>query len=229
MATRVDTVDRLASGLQRAIDETGWSARGLSLAAGLGADAIRDVLRGQSTSLSGDRLIRIASTLGISPAALTGEARWPRKRLTPAPAPEPAPRRPPPGSSLSIPEVDLRYGAPGTGREILDPSRPRHMWRVPGDLLEGRRLEVEALVIVRAPHDVDGSGIREGDRLLVDVSDGARRLLGGVLVEWAHGVHGLVPVRGRRAGKVRVREHADDDDDQMVDVVGRVVGTWMWM
>ncbi len=228
MGTHVDTVDSLAAGLQRALEETGWSARGLSLAAGLCADAVRDVLRGQSASPTGDRLARIAAALGIDPAALIGEKRWPRKKLTPAPAPAPSPRRPPPGTSISIPEVDLRYAAPGGGREILDQSRPRFVWRVPADLLEGRRLDVEALVIVRAPHDVEGSDIRGGDRLLVDVSVGARRLLGGVLVEWAHGVHGLVPVRGRRAGRVRLQENVDDDG-QAIDVVGRVVGRWSWM
>ncbi len=229
MGTRVDKVDSLAAGLQRAIDETGWSARGLSLAASLGPDAVRDVLRGQSSSLTGDRLNRIATVLGIAPAALLGQARWPHKKLTPAPTPVPAPRRPPPGTTLSIPEVDIRYGAPGTGREILDPSRPRRRWRVPGDLVEGRRLEVEALVIVRAPHAVAGSEIREGDRLVVDTSVGARRLLSGVLVEWSHGAHGLVPVRGRRAGRVRLQEDADAEDDQVVDVVGRVIGQWSWL
>ena len=229
MATRVDTVDTLAAGLLRALEETGWSARGLSLAAGLRADAVRDVFRGQSGSLTGDRLARVASTLGISPAALIGEKRWPRKKLTPAPAPEPAPRRLPPGTTLSIPEVDLRLGAPGSGREILDQSRPRHHWRVPADLVEGRRLEVEALVIVRAPHAVEDAGIRGGDRLLVDVSVGARKLLGGVLIEWSHGAHGLVPVRGKRAGRVLMQEHSDDEDGQVIDVVGRVVGRWSWI
>ena len=229
MATHVDKVDSLASGLLRAMEAMGWSARGLSLAAGLGADAVRDVIRGQSATLTGDRLARIASVLGIPPAALTGEKRWPRKRLNPAPAPAPSPRRPPLGSSISIPEVDVRLHAPGSGREILDPSRPRQVWRVPADLLEGRRLDLEALVIVRAPHDVEGAGIRGGDRLLVDVSVGARRLLAGVLIEWSHGVHGLVPVRGRRAGRVRLQEHAEGDDDQAVDVVGRVIGHWSWM
>ena len=229
MATHVDRVDTLASGLQRALEETGWSARGLSLAAGLGADAVRDVLRQQASTLTGDRLTRIAAVLGIDPAALTGETRWPKRRLAPAPAPAPSPRRPPLGATLSIPEVDVRLHAPGGGREILDPSRPRHHWRVPADLLEGRRLEVEALVIVRAPHDVEGAGIRGGDRLMVDVSVGARRLLAGVLVEWSHEAHGLVPVRGKRAGSVRLQEHSDGEDDQVVDVVGRVVGKWAWM
>ncbi len=228
MGTRVDTVDTLAAGLLRALEQTGWSARGLSLAAGLSPDAVRDVVRGQSGTLTGDRLTRLATVLGISPAALLGQARWPRKKLAPAPVQEPAPRRPPPGSSISIPEVDLRLKAPGTGREILDQSRPRQHWRVPADLVEGRRLDPESLVIVRAPHDVEDAGIRGGDRLLVDVSAGARRLLAGVLVEWSHGVHGLVPVRGRRTGKVRLQENADDDG-QAIDVVGRVIGHWKWL
>ncbi len=201
MGTRVDTVDNLAAGLLRAIDETGWSARGLSLTARLGPDAVRDVLRGQSATLTGDRLKKLASVLGISPAALIGEARWPRKRLVPAPVQEPAPRRPPPGTSVSIPEVDIRLGAPGSGREILDQSRPRHHWRVPADMLEGRRLDPESLVIVRAPHDVEDAGIKGGDRLLVDTSVGARKLLGGVVVEWSHGVHGWCRFEGGGRGK----------------------------
>ncbi|MGI4795097.1 MAG: helix-turn-helix domain-containing protein, partial [Janthinobacterium lividum] len=63
------------------MEETGWSPRGLSAAAGLGPDAVRNVVRGLSATLRGDRLERIAAILGVPAAALVGEKPWPRKRL----------------------------------------------------------------------------------------------------------------------------------------------------
>ncbi|MGI4794445.1 MAG: hypothetical protein ACRYG8_10295 [Janthinobacterium lividum] len=205
-----DAVDSLATGLLRALAETGWSARGLSAAAGLGPDAVRNATRGASRTLRGDRLERIAAVLGIPVAALTGEQPWPRRKLPPAPMAEPQPRRRL-GDSARIPEVDLRPGASGTGSGIRDLPEVG-TWTVPTEMLAERGLRGEDLVIVRAPSAVPGRRIVAGDRLLVDVGDAARRPGSGLAV--IHGARGyrLVEAPGARAV-----------------VVGRVVGRWEWM
>lgn len=204
------TVDRLATGLLRALEETGWSARGLAAAAGLPVDAVRNVTRGLSTTLRGDRLERIAAVLGCSSAALTGQKPWPRRRLHRAPVAEPGPRRRRVGS-VEIPEVDLRPRASGTGSGIRDLPEVG-TWTVPAEMLAERGLQAEDLVVVRAPTAVAGHGIRKGDRLLVKVWDAGRRPADGIAV--VHGTRGyrLVVAPGKR-----------------VVVVGKVVGRWEWM
>jgi hypothetical protein len=68
------------------MDQTGWSSRGLALAAGCTPDAIRNVTRKLTTTPRGDALDRIAEVLGISVAALEGKASWPKGGLEHRPA-----------------------------------------------------------------------------------------------------------------------------------------------
>lgn len=219
----------LAAGLARALSETGWSARGLSVAAGLNIDAVRNVVRGASTTLRDDRLERIAAVLGIQPGALTGERPWPRRRLRRAPVTEPAPRRRA-VESVRISEVDLRPGAPGSGRDIRH--RPvATTWTVPADMIEERGLSAEDLVIVRSPTSLGGRRIAEGDRLLVDVGEAARQSTAGVLVisdGEGYELGWVRRVRGRRlyldGDRVRIEIPVGDSG-----VCGRVVGRWSWM
>ena len=64
---KVDRVKDLAAGLRRGLSESGWSERGLALAAGLKADRLRNVGRGLSSTLPAAVLDRVADTLAVPP------------------------------------------------------------------------------------------------------------------------------------------------------------------
>lgn len=218
-----DRVADLAAGLTRAIAEAGWSARGLAAAAGLGPDAVRNATRGLSGTLRGDRLERLAVALGISPAALTGERPWPRRRLRLAPAAEPA-QRVRRGGTMTVREVDLRTEAPGSGPDVLD--RPTAAtWIVPRDAIPSS-VKSGDLVMVRSPSEVPGRGIKVGDRLLVDVGDRTGRPWLSVIRD-GHG-YALAAVRG---ASVQIWKSSKNEQVGLaeVGVVGHVVGRWAWL
>ena len=103
----VDTVDRvpnLAAGLKRALTETGWSERGLALAASLKADRLRNVNRGRSAALEGDAVDRVTEVLGTSAGVLTGAEPWPAGGLIPKPKSEKKTREPVSGSLAELAE-----------------------------------------------------------------------------------------------------------------------------
>ncbi len=92
---KVDRVKNLAAGLRRALTESGWSERGLAMAAGLKPDRLRNVNRGLSSTLPADVLARVADTLAVPATALTGTEAWPSggarlKRSEPPPELRPA-------------------------------------------------------------------------------------------------------------------------------------------
>ena len=105
---RVDRVDRvkdLAAGIRRGLSESGWSERGLALAAGLKADRLRNVGRGLSSTLPAEVLARVADVLAIPVAALIGMEPWPDggarlKRSEPPEEPQAA--APVPGSMVEL-------------------------------------------------------------------------------------------------------------------------------
>ena len=74
---KIDKVRNLAAGLRRALQESGWSERGLSMAAGCKPDRLRNVGRGLSSTLPADVMARVADVLAVPAASLTGGEPWP--------------------------------------------------------------------------------------------------------------------------------------------------------
>ena len=106
----VDKVANLAAGLTRALQETGWSMRGLAQASGLTADRLRNVVRGRSTVLQGDAVALVAEVLGTTPGVLTGTEAWPDGGLQPRVKPEKRVREPV-GGDLAELAADARQVA----------------------------------------------------------------------------------------------------------------------
>ena len=74
---KVDRVKDLAAGLRRALQESGWSERGLSMAAGCKPDRLRNVGRGLSSTLPAEVMSQVADVLAVPAASLIGEQPWP--------------------------------------------------------------------------------------------------------------------------------------------------------
>lgn len=203
--TQVDIVENLKAGLARALSETGWSERALSVVAGLALDAARNVLRGRSASLRGDRLRRIAAVLGLSEDALTGRAPWPQGALPRAPI-APAPPRARRQRSVTVQEVGFTNGQ---AFEQLSGA-----WTVPSSVFEDRNIDAAGVMLLRAPSALPGRRIKRGDLLLVDVGADARssRRRGGVYV-----------VRGPGGAMLKVGVGPNEI------VVGGVVGCLRWL
>ena len=84
---------KLVANLKRALSERGLSARRASIAAGLGSDGVRNVLRGLTKSPPSSTLEAISRVTKVPVDALTGDAAWPDAPPPPSPRPEPS-RRP---------------------------------------------------------------------------------------------------------------------------------------
>jgi transcriptional regulator with XRE-family HTH domain len=65
--------ERIIGRIQGRLDALGLSARAASLQAGLGADGIRNILRGKSESPRGTTLVKLAEVLQCSVSYLAGE------------------------------------------------------------------------------------------------------------------------------------------------------------
>jgi phage repressor protein C with HTH and peptisase S24 domain len=65
--------DRLVHEIERRMKALGMNALNTAKRAGLGNDAVRDILRGRSLKPSHDTVAKIAKALGCSPSDLTGE------------------------------------------------------------------------------------------------------------------------------------------------------------
>lgn len=114
----------LVQNLKRLMLRQGWRAAPLSLAAGLHASYVRDILRGRARHPSAERLERLARVLGVPLQALTGSSQ----------------------------DAPIRYGqaaeAPGTAETL----RPAKMMGV-SDAMFGSRIDADGNLHLSVPRE----------------------------------------------------------------------------
>ena len=213
----------VADVLRRILDERGLSARGLSLAAGLAGDTVRNALSGRSRTTRPEALEALAEYLGVSVAALQGR--------------EPLPPSPPPGAprvsagSARVPEVECvpRDVTPHPAADLE--RREVGAWVLPIDMLAESGGTLGGLVLIRAPNPL--GDIRRGDRLLVDAADTSPSPPGVLLLwdGWAVAVSNCSVSRSGGEGVLRMQGDGGGVGARLedIEVLGRVVGRWAWM
>ena len=165
--------------------ERGQSARAVSIAAGLGPEAISNVLRDRSRYPRGDTLRDLATALGCSidwlitgegaPGSVVSHAKintaQPRNENT-----EPAP-------PTQIPEIDVRGGMGGGGEAaiayvpdgtggLMETDAVRGCWALPGDYLRAElRVDTRATRIIEVQGDSMEPTLRPGDRVMMNTAD----------------------------------------------------------
>ena len=192
------------------------SAKALSRMAGLTQDSVRALVRGRVASPRARSLAQLAAALGMSVDDLvqgTGVVPETVERAAVASGH----RR-----ELDVPEVDLRArGGVELGGDPRQLVRHR-TWSLPIDMLDEQGIAPEALVVVR----VSGGGADASptDRLLVDLRE---RRGAGLHLVYLDGVYGLARVGLRVRGEVAWKDEAGAAREE--EIVGRVVGRWMWI
>ena len=167
--------------------QRGQSARAVSIAAGLGPEAISNVLRDRSRYPRGDTLRDLATALECSiDWLITGQgapgpkAQMPRElslRVDAEPdTPAQAPR-------TEIPEIDVRAGMGGGGEaaiayvpdgtgELMETDAVRGCWSLPGDYLRAElRVDPRTTCIIEVQGDSMEPTLRPGDRVMIDTAD----------------------------------------------------------
>ena len=213
----------VAEVLRRILEERGLSARGLSLAAGLAGDTVRNALSGRSRTTRPEALEALAEYLGVSVAALQGR--------------EPLPPPPPPGAphvssgSARVPEVEYvpRGETPHSAADLE--RREVGAWVLPIGMLAESGGTQGGLVLIRAQNPL--GDIRRGDRLLVDAADTAPSPPGVLLLwdGWAASISHCSVSRAGGEGVLRMQGDGGGVGVRLedVEVLGRVVGRWTWM
>ena len=213
----------LAATLRQVLDERGLSARGLSLAAGLAGDTVRNALSGRSRTTRPEALEALAAYLGVSVAALQG-----REPLPPLPAPG-APHVS--SGSARVPEMEYvpRGETPHPAADLE--RREVGAWVLPIGMLAEGGGTAGGLAIVRAPNPL--GDIRRGDRLLVDAADTSPSPPGVLLLwdGWSASISHCSVSRSGGEGLVRMQGDGAAFGARLedVEVLGRVVGRWAWM
>ena len=155
--------------------ERGQSARAVSMAAGLGPEAISNVLRDRSRYPRGDTLRDLATALGCSiDWLITGEG-----------APDPQTRNENTESAppTQIPEIDVRAGMGGGGEAaiayvpdgtggLMETDAVRGCWALPDDYLRAElRVDTRATRIIEVQGDSMEPTLRPGDRVMINTAD----------------------------------------------------------
>ena len=213
----------LGERLDRLMKAKGHTPRSLSLAAGLSADSARNILTGRSQRPNKETLDKLAAALGVEV-----------EQLVDTESPADAPLRSP---GNEIREFDLRSVDKSDG-DLRKFRPPLALWHVPADLLASRNLTADNAVIVRAEGNLEG--VVTGDRLIVDLSKHNRYPPGLVVVyvrdSGEFDLARILPdggVSGRGAGGMYINLEFHWGTVQWqpsdIDLVGRVVGKWLWL
>ena len=215
----------MAGPLREILEQRGLSARGLSLAAGLPSDTVRNLLSGRARRPRGEVGQALADYLRVPLSALYGkEPVPPPPRFHDLVAATRLARVPELGfhSRRDVPHplADLRR------EEVAD-------WTVPRDWLDERRLDPGSLRVVMAPED--GEAFKRGDRLIVDTADIVASPPGPFLIWDGYAVGAAWCQVVARGGEVRlhVRRPGRDMESGRIgddlEPIGRVVGRCGWL
>ena len=204
----------LAAALTRLLRERGLSALGLSRAAGLADDAVRNIISGRSLEPRGEVVAALAAHLDVTLESLLEG--------------DPVPRGPSRGDEMvEVPGrawVPVRWSGP-TAERLEAKDAPS--WTLPVSALGGR--DPAGLVVYAA--EEDGPGVRRGDRLIVDTADDLPSPPGLFVV--FDGV-GVLPARlsvvlSATGSMMRISDAGGTADVPLasnIRILGRVVAKW---
>lgn len=203
----------LGRALERLLRERGLSQRGLSLAAGVSGDTVRNIISGRSREPRAEVVAILAAHLGLTVENL----------LTDAPSAQ-APSRDTPGivelHELQWNSDRARSPHPAAGLR----KEWGQAWSIPADALGGR--DVEGLVIYRCTEDA--IGFCRGDRLFVDTVEPIPSPSGNFVIWDGYGVSvGRCAIaRGVSGSLLRIESGAGTSEAPLsmdTEFLGRVI------
>jgi len=177
------------------LEETGQTARAVSLKAGLSESAIRNILTGKSASPRGDTFKRIAQVLDTTPEwLLLGDQSHDDVHVyttideTTNTASTDIEDRPTIGSATgvrgiptsAIPQIDVVGGMGGGGLAITNPGVPgkhgmtfaaeyiRSYWQLPEEIMSALGMKAHDIAIIPVQGDSMSDTLVEGDFVFVD-------------------------------------------------------------
>ena len=174
--------DEIKKRIKARLAQRGQSARAVSIAAGLGPEAISNVLRERSRYPRGDTLRDLAAALECSiDWLITGQDAQTQvvsHAQTQKASSEDAGHLP-----AGIPEIDVRGGMGGGGEAaiayvpdgtggLMETDAVRGCWSLPGDYLRAElRVDTRATRIIEVQGDSMEPTLRPGDRVMMNTAD----------------------------------------------------------
>ena len=162
--------DEIKKRIKARLAQRGQSARAVSIAAGLGPEAISNVLRERSRYPRGDTLRDLAVALECSiDWLITGQDTRTQTQGVP--------------HAQTIPEIDVRGGMGGGGESaiayvpdgtggLMETDAVRGCWSLPDDYLRAHlRVDPRTTCIIEVQGDSMEPTLRPGDRVMIDTAD----------------------------------------------------------